>query len=821
MKGLALFNVSALLSCCAFFALTVGCTNDDTVIPDQREESIKVDTTSYKDPETGEIITKVDTLQQSVDTVTTIDENGDSIVVYDTIYVSKDTTLHWVGNSALRITEIVPINLDWLDENGDDGSWVEIYNAGDKSANLKGYSLIENTKAAKKWIFGNEIVPAKKFRIVFCDKKDVSDAASKDSELGHSRTHTNWKMEKDGGTVYLVDRNYGIRDSVQFPELEPGVSWGITDGGSWKYFEKPTPEASNTNSPAFEGMAPVVDLSQLKAGFYSEPITLNPPTLESGVSLRCTQNGSLPTKDSQEFNSPIYIEKNTVLRCAAFKEGTITKSVTTKTFFIDETVNMPVVAVTVDSAFFRENYLTHLSCSDPKTCPSGLMADVEHPVHVEYFAEGSSSAERAWEIDAGISLMGNWSRVFDKKTVAINMREQYQAGWLNYPLFETRKETSHKFKAFNLRNNGNRFASDYIEDAAGGAILEGSGVDYQRSRQVVVFYNGRYYGIHDMRERYNKNYVETNYGIDASSVNFIKHIGREVTASNGTVDDYVAMLNFVAGGDMTNADNYAMAKTLLDVGNFADYMATEIYSHNGDWPVNNVRAWRSPEQLWKFMVYDLDHGYGWQWGTDGFSDHTNMFSWIKQGGTTSGKCHSNKDPLCFHNLYVSLIKNPDFKRLFVNRSAVMLQNYLNGERVAKVVDAMVATMDAGEMERDLEKFEQDKKYYPDGFSKSGSTIKAWAKERDGVVLSEYKSEFGLSDLVSVSIGANGNGIVLMEGMRLPGGSSYSGKFFAGNSMELTAIPADGAMFGGWSDGSNDNPHVVPITEGLNITANFK
>jgi hypothetical protein len=45
-----------------------------------------------------------------------------------------------------------------------------------------------------------------------------------------------------------------------------------------------------------------------------------------------------------------------------------------------------------------------------------------------------------------------------------------------------------------LRNNGNRFVSDYIADAAGGAMLEGAGVDYQRSRQVIVFYDGVYWG---------------------------------------------------------------------------------------------------------------------------------------------------------------------------------------------------------------------------------------------------------------------------------------------------------------------------------------
>ena len=750
-------------------------------------------------------------------------ETGEKITVYDTIYKPADTTLRWVGNSALRITEISPLNLSWQDEDGDDPAWVEIYNASDEDANLKGYSLIENVKAVRKWVFGDEPIAAKSFRIVFCDRKDISEARASDNGDLHARAHTNWKMDKAGGTIYLVDANYGIRDSVAFPEITIGdMSWGITDGGIWKYFERSTPEAPNTNSTAYDELAPVLDLSQIKGGFYNEPVTINPPSLPSGVTLRCTQDGSAPTKNSQEFNSAVTFSKSTSFRCSAFKDGALTTQVVTKTFFIGESVNMPVVAVSVAPDFFDKHYVPKSRCgsSDPKSCPDGLMEEVEYPVHVEYFPKGSSSDKSAWDIEAGISLMGGWSRVNDKKSVSITMREEYEDGRLHYPLFETRKSDS-VFKAFNLRNNGNRFVSDYIEDAMAGALLEGSGVDYQRSRQVVVFYNGKYYGIHDMRERYNRGYVQTNYGIDDNTVEMIKQLGGEdkITASgDGSTASYISMLHYVGDNDMSDAEKYEMAKTMLDVGNLADYMAAEIYYHNGDWPNNNVRAWRSPEQPWKFMVYDVDHGFDWLWGVNGgeFSQSNNMFAWIKKGGGNK-PC---KEVGCFANLYISLIKNADFKRMFLHRSAVMWNGYLNASNVAKVVDAMTKTIPPSEMERDLAAFERS---YDKSFDKDGSDLKEWASKRDGKVLQEYQEEFGVGELVPMKISSNGNGMVLMEGMNLPGSKSnstnYSGNFFSGLQMELTAVPSNGAVFAGWSDGSTDNPHIVTV--GTDITANFK
>ena len=827
--------IKEILSLAAVFgtAFVVGCADDNNdgnfVKPDEPgNQCLATNGCGSSSPKGNSSSSSGIPYSSSLEIINIVTSSNDTI--RDTIirYLPPDTTIHWVGQSALRITEISPLNLDWFDEEGNDPSWVEIYNTSDKDVDLDGYTLVENLKNLRKWVFGHDILKAKSFRVVFCDRKNISAVTIADNGDRHTRPHTNWKLDKNGGTLYLLDKYNGIRDSVAYPELQAGLSWGIVDGGYWKYFEKPTPEKANTTK-SYDEVAPAADMSGLKSGFYSEAFTLNPPSLDDGVKLRCTTDGSVPTENSPEFNSPKRIDHSLAFRCAAFKKNALSSKVTTRTFFVDEEdVRMPIVAISVDSSFFREHYIK-TKCDAPKGCPDsvGLYADVEYPVHVEYFEKGSSTKDGStWEKDAGISLMGGYSRLNDKKSVSIRLREEYEDGSINYPLFETRKGVNDKYKAFNLRNNGNRFVSDYIEDAMGGALLEGTSVDYQRSRQVVVFYNGKYYGIHDMRERFNKHYVETNYKIDANSVNFIKHLGKEVEASNGTTDAYMNMLHFVATNDFSgeNNANYTSAKLMLDVGNLADYMAAEIYMHNGDWPNNNVRAWSAPEHPWKFMVYDLDHGFDWTWGVNGgeFDQSSNMFAWIKKGGGNK-PC---KEEGCFANLYNQLIKNPEFKRMFINRSALMFNSYTNGNNVEKIVDAMVATIDDNEMNRDLEKFKQNERYYhnscPDnnGFSKTGSCLKKWAKDRDPVVLQEYQEEFGLSGTASVSINASGNGTVLMEGAKLPS-KNFKGKFFVGVKMELKAVPDNGAVFAGWSDGVTDNPRLVDVKDGASFTAQFK
>ena len=549
------------------------------------------------------------------------------------------------------------------------------------------------------------------------------------------------------------------------------------------------------------------------SGFYNE-LSIFKSVVQYGDTVRCTFDGSAPVPETKKFDASYDVKKSTVVRCAEFVSDTITCK-SEGTFFIQETVRMPVVSISVDpNQMFDPDTGYYSKGVDSCTYPckeANYWQDLELPVHVEYFEEGSSSGEPEWKIEAGLSIIGNGSRNNAKKSLAIKMRSEYQDGRLKYPIFKTRPE-KRKFKGFNLRNNGNRYGADYITDAALSSLLEGSGVDYQRSRQVVVFINGDYYGIYDLRERLNEHFVETNYGIDSKKVNFVKHWRTSVTASGGSTESYYAMLDFIHRNDLTKEDAYLQVSSMMDVGNYADYMAAEIYYHNGDWPNNNVSAWNTDDQPFKFVVYDLDHGFGWDRPAEGFdAENHNMFSWIKQGGQPG--CNGKR---CFAEIYIKLIENPDFKRLFINRSSVMLDYYLTYDRLEKTIDDMTATIPESEMKRDMKKYPRTNHY----FDKTGATLKAYGINRSDVVREEYRKEFGLGKDISVTIASQGKGAVLLDGMVLPE-KEYTGRFFKGNAMLLSAAPVKGCSFAGWSDGKMDNPRLVSPKDGAEYIALFK
>jgi hypothetical protein len=407
-------------------------------------------------------------------------------------------------------------------------------------------------------------------------------------------------------------------------------------------------------------------------------------------------------------------------------------------------------------------------------------------------------------------------------------------------------------KSFNLRNNGNRFWTDYIGDAMMTSLMEGTDVDYQRSLQVVVFYNGEYFGIHDLRERLNRSFVETNYGIDSKSINMINIKGNSAEASgtNGaSATEYQQVANQITSGNFAGDNNqsYEQMKQKFNMNSFAQYMLAEFYFHNGDWPENNIRAWGGNGNPFKFVAFDTDHGFGFSPGISGFDVQSqNMFQWAlgsatrdnsQQGGQQNpgqqqpgqgqfpgmggwdigggwGFGGAKQGPAQMLN---KLLDNNDFKRLFINNACILLDNYLTYENVQKKVQEMMAAIPASEQQRDQQRWPRNQGSFR--WSPDGSDLIQYAQNRTQTVRQEMEQYFGLQNAVNVSINVSGSGSVTVDGMKLPK-SNYQGKFYAGNDLLLTAVPSNGAIFAGWSDGSTENPHKY-TPNGQPITAQFK
>lgn len=623
---------------------------------------------------------------------------------------------------------------------------------------------------------------------------------------GHE-PHANFKFNKAGGRLYLINADTTIADSVAYPDMPLGKNWNfgtLPDGSVGFGFADPTPYGLTT-AAIMPSRSPSLDtlVEFPPSGFYSTPFAV---ALPENAAVHCEQGGIAPTANSP-ITTALQINKTTVFRCASFIAGAHPGDELTRTYIFEDAPTVPAIFLTADpNSLFNPDSGIYMegNFAQEKEPHYGAnyWLDKEIPVTVELLEKGTNKP--AFAKHAGLKIFGNYSRQKDKKSVAITFREKYGDSRLKYTLFPEFPELK-KFKVFILRNNGGNFENDYIRDRLASSLSEGLGVDYQRGRFAIVYYNGEYFGIHDIRERSTEYYFETHYGMDPNNIDLIK---ADNTVTAGSSVDYVALMDWLETHHLDKEENYNYVTSQIDVDNYTNYMHTELYANNRDWPGNNIKKWRStnPKTKWKWFLYDLDFGMG-----NDYSDYTNNI--FEFAATEDGEGWPNGPE---HTLLLRrMLENESFKTAFVNRMAVLLQMNFESSRVLARIEKMMAEINA-EIPRDQKRW---------GLSKSRmehqlNAIKNVAKERPNVVYNELREYFKLGAATEMTLSASGPGTVAVHGLKLDV-PTLTIPFFAGTPVTITAEPSEGGVWAGWSDGVLEQTRTVLPGEITTLIAIFK
>lgn len=623
------------------------------------------------------------------------------------------------------------------------------------------------------------------------------------TRFGGSPAHTSFKLSKSGGNLYLVNADLEILDSASYPALPPQKSWAKNTKGVWG-FADPSPGADVLGAVYTEQLG-VIDLPA--SGFFTESFEVQ-LFGKDGEDLRCEMGGAVPTESSKAYNEAVTISLSTVLRCALFREGALAGPVMTRTYLMHRRPDLPVVMISGNplSLFDPDSGIYMPGPNASSEMPyygANFWLDKELPIHIEFFE--ATSIKPDFSLDAGFKIFGNYSRSHDKKSVSIHFREDYGETRLNYTLFPEYPELT-RFKSFILRNGGNSYGLDYIRDMLASSITKGLGVDYQKGRAAVVFYNGDYYGIHNIRERSNKYYFETNYDIDPLNIDLLK-AGNEVSA--GSALGYIEMMDWIDKNGVVSQENYDYIASLIDIDNYLNYMHIEIFNDNRDWPGNNLKKWRTrtPVSRWKWILYDQDFGWGYPYS----SDKSNIFAFVT---ATSGPSWPNGPE---HTLLLrKLLENESFKLAFINRFSTLVATYFTEERLMARIDELMNDIQS-EVYYDKEKWYDN--WQKRQVNAQLDTIKSFAKNRQALVLNQLQSHFKLGEFKTLELSVSGPGQMSVHGLPLLKNASVS--FFEGLPVLLAAVPKAGGVFMRWSDGETQNPRLIMPESFDALKAEFK
>jgi hypothetical protein len=770
----------------------------------------------------------------------------------------------WSPTTAV-INEVVASNASTLvDEDGDAADWIELWNPTDEPFDVGGYFLSDDALEPRRWQLPSRIIEPDGFLLVFASGKD---RAAADGEL-----HASFRLDRGGEPVLFSDPEGLLIDRLGEVALPRDASLGRDprDPARLCLFAFPTPASPNAPE-CFEDERLGAPTLSASSGFYDDPIevVIDAPVEEGQVLY--TLDGSYPDPDTNLAATHVY---DGPLRIADRSDEPDALAAIPTTFPIEEVPwidfewrepSRPVPKATVlrtRTEFGAESVATYFVGAAHRRAELpviNLALDPDHLFDLEsgiylpgqryldHVAAGGSTETRletpanhdqrgrAWErppVDElrravvldhcepggactyqrnlGIRTHGNWSRSLPAKSLRLYARNDYGARRFEHPLLGDRGPVGHR--RLLLRNSGQDWGMTLLQDGYLQQLASHLTVDTQAYQPVALYLNGEYWGVHNLRERYDPHYLEVVHGVDPDEVVLVgQHL--ELDAGRpADLEGYRRLLQDLADAPSGSPDLAGRLGEDLDLANLMDYLIVHVFAANTDWPQANVAMWRTrtagdpttADGRWRWLVADLDHA-GRGFGRRGPGHGTALEKDAEHRSLERVRFRPD-DPSEWEGiplLVSSILDDERLREAFVSRFADHLNTTFSASRTVAELDRLEELL-ASEMSWHTERWS-----YPasvEDWRGHVDALRRFMRERPEAQRAQLAELLDDDELVTVAVehDAPELGTVRVNSVELapetPGVSdprSWEGVYFAGLPVEVEAVAAEGYRFVAW------------------------
>lgn len=724
----------------------------------------------------------------AVITATSIDGSGVKATCSITVKAANPAQ-----EANIVINEIMASNIDvYRDPSTNFGPWVELYNPSTQGVKLGGLYVSDDPSNLKKYklIDNYGVLSSKGYAILNFDHHDIY--------TPESYRQIDGKLDCDGGTVIISDGKKIIAQQ-EYPAAIGRVSYARTiDGGeTWAYTGNPSPGSSNSVAGGFASIqldAPIVD----KDGcLFSGSLDVN-VSIPSGATLVYTTDGTTPTlkNGNRSTTGSFAVSKTSNYRFRLFKDGYLPSKVVTRSYIIDNgNEPFPIISVVTDRnnidgstdyGVFKQGQYGRPGNGQTSKCNYNM--DWDRPVNFEYI---TTDNECVVSIECDFSMCGGWSRAWTPHSFKLKANKVYDfQNTFDYQFFDEKPFLNNR--TLQIRNGGND-TGNRIKDAAMQQIAARSGiyVDYQSWQPVHVYINGKSHGVLNMREPNNKHYAYANYGIDADDIEqFEISPDSGYIQMEGTGEYFRKLYNLSANAE--NEEIYEQVCNIVDIDEYINYMAIELYTGCTDWPQNNVKGFIDRNNgKFHFVLFDMDFALE-------TNEPLNTFKWKQNYNFNSllGYDYANNknlqgisyhEEIDFVTIFLNLLKNETFKKKFIDSFCLVGGSVYTPERVREIVSEMSAYTNQGN--------------YVNSSNTANSLINGFSNRLPSMI-SHIQSYFSLKSnqrqVVTLSSDTKGARL-LVNDIEVPTGE-FKGTLFA--PITYKAVAPAGYEFAGWYGGSN-------------------
>lgn len=674
------------------------------------------------------------------------------------------------ASNPLKITEISICNTaEVLDPNGNYQDWIELYNPDTAAILLHQLRYADQKGNRMEFRLRNKrVIAGGEYALIWLNK-EITDFMGNYPDL-----------DADGGFFAVSDSLGNLLDSISYPRQYSNVSYGRVheDSLRYGYFVRSTPGTTNTLS--LTANQPVATpVFSLPGGYYSQALSVSISCATPGARIFYTVDGSEPELYSIEYTGqPVFINRTMPLKVRAFAGGYLRGQTAVATYLINERKpeGMPVVMLTIDEKYLYDNQL-------------GIYVKGTNGVH--HFSNGdTANYNRKWTrpghfelLDnektlqlsqpVGVSVLGTITRKYALKSFDIKASKRFGVPRLDYPFFPLKD--GRRYKSIALRNGGNNdFPGFIFRDAFSQSLVQNIDLDYQAYEPCVLYVNGKYWGLLNLREKSTKDYIYSNYNHKPDEIDLVYMS----EAMLGTTRKLNPVDSLIMRNPIINDSMYNHLKTLIDIDNYINYLTVENVLINTDWPVNNNRHFtlRGDKDRYRWLLNDMDR------------------SLLFEGHNAIDRIRGEVNINLQHRMIQKLSMAEPFQNHLIDvqsiYSATIFSEPRMLEQLANVVDRYT-----NEFPYHAARWNPEWESWLDvGYLR---TI-----DRLNIVVDksymDLKHNFNLGDTVNLVIRSNVPKVALHFNNHLIPSLPYDGKYFKGRKIKLKAPEyAGGLKFRGW------------------------
>lgn len=622
--------------------------------------------------------------------------------------------------------------------------------------------------------------------------------------LAKSDFHTNFKIDAGGESVYLTSSSSVLVDSVKLGALAVNASYGRTvkNPTDWAVFTASTPGKENSGSGFSVEKTPLPVFSE-PGRIISTAVKISLSSPDKNDTIYYTLDGSEPTLKSFIYSGSITIVSSTVVRARIFKAGMLPGQIVTNSYLNYGLGRLPIVSISMNPSDLWD-YNTGIYVKGPNAesvSPykgANFWMDWEKACHFELFEQLGG---RVIDVDAGTRIYGNYSRANPQKSMAFYCRKEYGTEFMKYKIFEERPFD--EFKDLVLRNSGNDWNYTMFRDG----LVTGStlklNVDQQAFRPSIVFLNGEYWGILNIREKINEHFIAANHNVEAEDVILLEGNGSPIT---GSADDWWKMFNYIEQNSLSSQTNYDQVVAQIDLDNYLNYVITQIFYSNHDWPGNNIKYWKTsaPGSRWRWIIFDTDYSLGIYYGSAAYNS-------LADATATDGPFWPN--PPWSTLMLRRLLENTGFRNQFVNRFADLMNSTFSSDQINRAIDEKQELIQ-NEISRHLMKWNGGTQ---NDWLTRIQQMRSFVSARPTNVFSHIRQQFEFQATQVMTVRADSlMGSVKLNSLALRN-YPWKGTYFPDVPVTLTAIPKAGFRFVKWEGVvNNSSSATITVVPQLNL-----